>query len=322
MRASGRTGRPCAAPRRCARSTSGTTTSTSTTILAESRGGGAARSAWARRRRRNAATGSSRRRGRATTLRVFAKRAGTVDGELRFVADPPLIVPIHDLAPPGIEPRRARRRGSASLDPGTYRRSLAREHHPIEEYRYVDTARKVVGVGSVGTHAWIHLFVGRDDERPADPPVQGGSAVGPRAVPPQRARTRTDGQRVVVGQHLMQAATDIFLGWWRVRASTGGAATTTSASCTTGRAASRWRRSACRVRRSTPSCAGDAGARARALGRPDRDRLVPGQGRRVRPGDRRLPDGVRRSERAGLRGVRRRRRDRPSHRRDRSLESV
>ena len=47
-----------------------------------------------------------------------------------------------------------------------YRRSLADHHHPIEEFEYVHTARKVVGVGSVGTRAWIHLFVGRDEQDP------------------------------------------------------------------------------------------------------------------------------------------------------------
>ncbi len=146
-------------------------------------------------------------------LRAFSKRADVVDGELRFVADPPLIVPLHDLAPPGT--------GQDELDAwigtlvSTYRDSLAREHHPLEEYRLVDTARKVVGVGSVGTHAWIHLFVGRDEN---DPLILQSKEAQPSVLERfLRDSTYSNcGQRVVVGQHLMQAATDIFLGWWRV----------------------------------------------------------------------------------------------------------
>ena len=249
--------------------------------------------------------------------RVFGKRADEIGGQLRFVPDPPLIVPIHDLAPPGMARDELDAMIHAQIQ--AYRRSLAREHHPIEEYRLLDTARKVVGVGSVGTHAWMHLFVGRDDD---DPLILQSKEAQPsvlaRFLP--RSAYRNDGQRVVVGQHLMQAATDIFLGWWssqgprraaprllqpptaRLEGQRGGG-DVPGAGCDAVRGVVR----------------SDAGTRARALGRSDRDRLVSGQGRRLRPGDRRLLDGVRGSERAGLRGVRRRRRDRTSHRRDRSL---
>ena len=146
-------------------------------------------------------------------LRVFSKRVGGSDGDLRFVADPPLIVPVHDLAPPGTE-RDELDAWIRSLV-STYRRSLAREHHPLEEYRLVDTARKVVGVGSVGTHAWIHLFIGRDR---SDPLILQSKEAQPSVLERflKRSAYSNCGQRVVVGQHLMQAATDIFLGWWRV----------------------------------------------------------------------------------------------------------
>jgi uncharacterized protein (DUF2252 family) len=146
--------------------------------------------------------------------RVFAKRADEIDGRLRFVPDPPLIVPIDDLTPPGL----ARDELDAMIHAHirAYRRSLAREHHPIEEYRLLDTARKVVGVGSVGTHAWMHLFVGRDDD---DPLILQSKEAQPSVLARFLGKSAyaNDGQRVVVGQHLMQAATDIFLGWWSVK---------------------------------------------------------------------------------------------------------
>ena len=146
-------------------------------------------------------------------LRAFAKRVGEGDGDLRFEADPPLIVPVDDLAPPGME-RDALDAWIGSLV-STYRRSLAREHHPLEEYRLIDTARKVVGVGSVGTHAWIHLFIGRDGR---DPLILQSKEAQPSVLERflKKSTYANRGQRVVVGQHLMQAATDIFLGWWRV----------------------------------------------------------------------------------------------------------
>ena len=161
---------------------------------------------------RNAATDLARAKTR-DHLHVFTKLVGTVDGELRFIADPPLVVPLHDLAPPGIE--------HDELDAwigslvSTYRRSLAREHHPLEEYRLVDTARKVVGVGSVGTNAWIHLFIGRDG---SDPLILQSKEAQPSVLERflKKSAFTNRGQRVVVGQHLMQASTDIFLGWWRV----------------------------------------------------------------------------------------------------------
>ena len=106
----------------------------------------------------------------------------------------------------------------------TYRRTLPRDRrHLLEQLSLRRTsARKVVGVGSVGTRAWIVLLLGRDDERPAVPAGQGGAAVGARAVPRQERRTRKHGQRVVEGQRLMQAASDILLGW--LRTSTGSTA--------------------------------------------------------------------------------------------------
>ena len=82
----------------------------------------------------------------------------------------------------------------------------------LERYHYVDMARKVVGVGSVGTRAWIVLLLGRDDR---DPLFLQFKEAPPSVLEPflGRSEYRNHGQRVVDGQRLMQAASDIFLGW-------------------------------------------------------------------------------------------------------------
>jgi uncharacterized protein (DUF2252 family) len=147
------------------------------------------------------------------SVRVFAKRAGQVDGELRIVADPPLIVPVEDLDVS--EPSRRQTEQAIARIIRSYRRTLGREHHPIEEFRYVHMARKVVGIGSVGTRCWIVLLIGRDESDPLFLQAKEASpSVLARFLAP--SQYRHEGQRVVAGQHLMQAATDIFLGWQRV----------------------------------------------------------------------------------------------------------
>jgi len=146
--------------------------------------------------------------------RVFTKRAAEVDGELRIVADPPLIIPIEDIV----------EQGSEWEDPvplikellSAYRRTLGTQQHPLEEYRYVHTAYKMVGVGSVGTRCYIMLMLGRDHNDPLFLQTKEAQAsvlerfLGKSTYPHH-------GQRVVDGQRLMQAATDIFLGWIRIR---------------------------------------------------------------------------------------------------------
>jgi uncharacterized protein (DUF2252 family) len=147
------------------------------------------------------------------STRVLARRADVIDGELRIVAEPPIIVPIEDLARPG----------TAWEDPApviktllaSYRRTLSHHHHPLEEYRYVHAARKVVGVGSVGTRCYILLLLGRDN---GDPLFLQVKEAQPSVLERFRGPSayRNHGERVVVGQRLMQAATDIFLGWQRI----------------------------------------------------------------------------------------------------------
>ena len=147
------------------------------------------------------------------SMRALAKLTELVDGEPRIVSDPPLIVPIEELVS-GVE--------QADLDEfvrgaiRTYRRTLTADRRQLlERYRYVHAARKVVGVGSVGTRAWILLMVGRDQSDPLFlqlkeaqasvlEPFLGKSAFGKH------------GQRVVEGQRLLQAAGDIMLGWIRI----------------------------------------------------------------------------------------------------------
>ena len=148
------------------------------------------------------------------STRVFAKRAGQVDGELRIVADPPVIVPIEDIVEPGSEWENPAPLVKKLLS--SYRRTLGRQHHPIEEFRYVHSAYKMVGVGSVGTRCYIMLMLGRDPNDPLFLQVKEAQAsvlerfLGNSAYPHH-------GERVVAGQRLMQGATDIFLGWQTIK---------------------------------------------------------------------------------------------------------
>ena len=148
------------------------------------------------------------------STRVFAKRTAEVGSELRIVADPPVIVPIEDLSVPGSQwedPAPLIKKLLAS-----YRRTLGHQGHPLEEFRYVHAARKVVGVGSVGTRCYILLLTGRDEDDPLFLQVKEAQA---SVLEPYAGRSAYPhhGQRVVMGQRLMQAATDIFLGWQRIK---------------------------------------------------------------------------------------------------------
>ena len=148
------------------------------------------------------------------STRVFAKRADKVEGELRIVADPPVIVPIEDIIVPGSEWENSEVLIKKLLS--SYRRTLGHHHHPIEEFRYVHTAYKMVGVGSVGTRCYIMLMLGRDHNDPLFLQVKEARAsVLERFA--GKSTYRNHGERVVAGQRLMQAATDIFLGWVRIK---------------------------------------------------------------------------------------------------------
>ena len=147
------------------------------------------------------------------SMHALRRLSHSVGGERRIIHDPPLIVPASELLPAGRleefdEWMRARLR--------EYRRTLETDRRALlGRYRMVDFARKVVGVGSVGTQAWVMLLVGRDERDPlflqfkqAQPSVL-EEFVG-------ASEYRNAGHRVVAGQRVMQAAGDIFLGWLRV----------------------------------------------------------------------------------------------------------
>jgi uncharacterized protein (DUF2252 family) len=148
------------------------------------------------------------------STRVFAKRANQVDGELRIVADPPLIIPVDDLIQPGSEWEDPAPLIKKLLS--SYRRTLGRQHHPVEEFRYAHVAYKMVGVGSVGTRCYIMLMLGRDHNDPLFLQVKEAQASVLEGFIGRSAYSH-HGERVVAGQRLMQAATDIFLGWIRIK---------------------------------------------------------------------------------------------------------
>ncbi|MEO8906592.1 MAG: DUF2252 domain-containing protein [Microbacteriaceae bacterium] len=148
------------------------------------------------------------------TMRAFKKLVTVVDGEMRFVADPPLIEPIENLVPDA-EATAATLSGIRDLI-ANYRSTLPFQRHPIDDYELVHMARKVVGVGSVGTRAWILLFRGRDNDDPLLLQVKEAQAsVLERYA--GASEYENHGMRVVLGQRTMQAATDIFLGWQRAK---------------------------------------------------------------------------------------------------------
>jgi uncharacterized protein (DUF2252 family) len=143
-------------------------------------------------------------------LRAFDRLTHVVDGELRIVSDPPLIVPAEDLMPEA-ETRDLRQTLLEILD--AYRATLPSDRqHLLDGYRFRHIARKVVGVGSVGTRAWIVLLTGADD---SDPLFLQAKEAEASVLEPYAggSRFKNHGRRVVEGQRLMQAASDIFLGW-------------------------------------------------------------------------------------------------------------
>jgi uncharacterized protein (DUF2252 family) len=144
------------------------------------------------------------------SLRALGRLSKVVDGELRFVGDPPLVVPLDDLLE-GKQREEAEAGLHGVLD--AYRSTLQVDRRRLlDGYRFRDLARKVVGVGSVGTRAWIVLLTGRDDEDGLV--LQAKEAEGSVLEPYAGAsRFGNHGRRVVEGQRLMQAASDSFLGW-------------------------------------------------------------------------------------------------------------
>jgi uncharacterized protein (DUF2252 family) len=146
------------------------------------------------------------------SLQALSKLGELVDGRYRIVSQPPIVVPLRDLA------------AIYHLSPDevshglheqfrAYRATLQDDRrHLLERFEFVDMARKVVGVGSVGTRAFIGLLEGRDGQDPLFLQVKEATA---SVLEPYvgKSRYRQHGERVVQGQRMMQAASDIYLGW-------------------------------------------------------------------------------------------------------------
>ncbi len=149
------------------------------------------------------------------SMSAFAKLTHFVDGEPRIVDQSPLIVPIDVLAP---GEKRDVLLGELQRLVRQFRQTLEFDRRVLlEEFRLVDFARKVVGVGSVGTRAWIALLMGRDSKDPLFLQMkEAETSVLEEAAGPSEFKNH--GQRVVTGQRLMQASSDIFLGWLHVKA--------------------------------------------------------------------------------------------------------
>jgi uncharacterized protein (DUF2252 family) len=147
------------------------------------------------------------------SMQAFTKLTEVIDGEPRILSQPPLIVPIRELLD---EERWKTVEGEIAGILRSYRRTLESDRrHLLEQFRLIEVARKVVGVGSVGTRAWIVLMLGRDDTDPLFLQVKEAEAsVLERFA--GKSQYANHGRRVVAGQRLMQAMSDIFLGWDRI----------------------------------------------------------------------------------------------------------
>jgi uncharacterized protein (DUF2252 family) len=144
------------------------------------------------------------------SVRAMERLTEVVDGEIRIVSQPPLIVPVEELAPAA---EAAQIEATLRDVLASYRATLPGDRqHLFDGYRFRHMAHKVVGVGSVGTRAWVILLTGRDDQDPLflQAKEADASVLEPYAGP---SLFRNHGRRVVEGQRLMQAAGDIFLGW-------------------------------------------------------------------------------------------------------------
>ncbi|WP_261557130.1 DUF2252 domain-containing protein [Frankia tisae] len=146
-------------------------------------------------------------------LRAFARLTEVADGERRFATDPPLLVPVNELLA-GAEQELLMGWLGSIVD--QYSTTLSADRRSLlAQYRLVDFARKVVGVGSVGTRCWVALLLGRDGGDPLLLQLkEAGTSVLADYLP--GSEYDNQGERVVAGQRLMQATTDIFLGWQRV----------------------------------------------------------------------------------------------------------
>jgi uncharacterized protein (DUF2252 family) len=145
------------------------------------------------------------------SMQELGKLTVLKDGKPQIISDPPLLVNVDDLLPDQIERSAFESRINDIL--GEYRGTLeTNRRYLLDQYVFTDLARKVVGVGSVGTRCWIALMLGRDHADPLFLQIkEAGESVLSRFV--GASEFSNQGQRVVEGQRLMQASSDIFLGW-------------------------------------------------------------------------------------------------------------
>ena len=146
------------------------------------------------------------------SLQALSKLGELVDGRYRIVSQPPLVIPLRDLA--GMYGFSADQAQHAIREQfRAYRATLQDDRrHLLEKFQIIDMARKVVGVGSVGTRAFIVLLQGRDQNDPLFLQVKEATASVLEDHLP-KSRYKQPGERVVNGQRMMQAASDIYLGW-------------------------------------------------------------------------------------------------------------
>jgi uncharacterized protein (DUF2252 family) len=147
------------------------------------------------------------------STQVLGKLTAVTDGRRRIISDPPMIVPVEEVFS-DVQADAIYEQIRAVLS--KYRRSLQSDRrHLLEQFTLVQVARKVVGVGSVGTRAWILLMDGGDG---AEPLFLQAKEAQPSVLADYcgRSQYNNQGERVVAGQHLQQAQSDIFLGWTRI----------------------------------------------------------------------------------------------------------
>jgi uncharacterized protein (DUF2252 family) len=146
------------------------------------------------------------------SLQALSKLAELVDGKYQIISQPPIVIPVRDLpAAAGMSPDEVRHVIREQFR--SYRSTLQNDRrHLLERFEIIDVARKVVGVGSVGTRAYIVLLQGRDQQDPLFLQVKEATrSVLEDHLP--KSRYKQPGERVVHGQRMMQAASDIYLGW-------------------------------------------------------------------------------------------------------------
>jgi uncharacterized protein (DUF2252 family) len=147
------------------------------------------------------------------SARALDKLTEVVGGTHRIISQPPLIVPLRDLVGAAAH---AALESEVDRLTRSYVETLSNDRRALlEQYRFVELARKVVGVGSVGTRCWIALFVGANDDDPLFLQIKEAE---PSVLERFTGRSAQDnhGERVVAGQRLMQAASDLLLGWARM----------------------------------------------------------------------------------------------------------